>query len=200
MKYTRTAEHQRKITEARRGKELKPAIERFMSHVKVTPGGCWKWIGATKPGGYGIFVIKKYGIQKTYNAHRWSYEYHKGKIPEGLTIDHLCRVRNCVNPDHLEAVTMRENLMRGNGYTAKNARKTHCPRGHLLVPVPESRATKNRTTRRHCPKCDILKALEWRKANPDRYLEIEKRRSLRRNVKARTESGTEQNDTPSARV
>ncbi len=65
-------------------------------------------------------------------AHRWIYQYMVGEIPEGWTIDHLCRNTSCVNPDHLEAVTHKENVLRGFGPTALNARKTHCKNGHLL--------------------------------------------------------------------
>ena len=65
-------------------------------------------------------------------AHRVAYEIIKGKIPDGLDLDHLCRNKVCVNPDHLEAVTRRENLMRGNTIIAKEVKQTHCKRGHPL--------------------------------------------------------------------
>jgi hypothetical protein len=69
---------------------------------------------------------------KVHLAHRFSYELCNDKIPKGLTIDHLCRVTFCVNPNHLEAVTMRTNTLRGISPVASNAKKTHCKKGHTL--------------------------------------------------------------------
>lgn len=89
-------------------------------------GPCWVWTGAISSEGYGR-------CGSAY-AHRWSYEVFVGPIPEGLQIDHLCRVRKCVNPAHLEPVTQRENLLRGDGAGARFARRTHCSRGHALTP------------------------------------------------------------------
>lgn len=82
---------------------------RFMSHVKKTKT-CWNWLGAQKGKGYGKFHMK--GTVSGVSAHRFSYEYHKKKIEPGLQIDHLCRNKLCVNPDHLEEVTNRENQLR----------------------------------------------------------------------------------------
>lgn len=79
---------------------------------------CWLWISYVGKNGYGYF-----GRQL---AHRVSYETHKGPIPIGLDLDHLCRVRRCINPDHLEPVTRRENARRG----IKGVLTTHCPQGH----------------------------------------------------------------------
>jgi hypothetical protein len=90
---------------------------------------CWIWKPAAGAGGYGQFTSKG----KTYLAHRLSYTLAKGRIPEGLTIDHLCRVRNCVNPTHLEAVTLAENLRRARAWAhgaAFQRSKSHCPAGH----------------------------------------------------------------------
>lgn len=107
----------------------RPAIQRFEEKYIPEPNsGCWLWTGTVTYNGYGIFEVNG----KKIRAHRFSYELHKGPIPDGLTIDHLCRVRCCVNPDHLEAVTMRENTLRGYGISAQNARKTHCIYGHPL--------------------------------------------------------------------
>lgn len=86
-----------------------PAAERFFSKVDKTPT-CWLWIAGTTRGGYGIFGTED--TRKTTTAHRWSYEHHIAPILTGLVIDHLCNVRNCVRPDHLEVVTYAENNRR----------------------------------------------------------------------------------------
>lgn len=102
-------------------------IENFWSKVEKTDY-CWNWIGTKNPDGYGLFRVDKVKV----GAHRFSYELHKGKIPEGKQIDHLCRNRACVNPDHLEAVLPIINYLRGVSPWAQNARKTHCKHGHEL--------------------------------------------------------------------
>jgi len=102
---------------------------RFWSKVEKTDY-CWNWRGHKNAYGYGDFKINEKHLQ----AHRFSYELIKGKIPEGLQLDHLCRNRSCVNPDHLEAVTSKVNLLRGKGLTSQNARKTHCIHGHEFTP------------------------------------------------------------------
>lgn len=149
--HIRTKEHSQKISKALMGRETKPAIERFMDKVEKTADGCWDWKGSIAPGGYGKFTVEKNLVRKCFNAHRWAYEYFIGKIPAGLTLDHLCRNRKCVNPSHLEPVTIRENLLRGKGASAVNARKTHCPKGHPLVhsPFPSHQVGQ----RRYCPVC-----------------------------------------------
>lgn len=92
---------------------------------------CWVWDGAVTKDGYGktFIMIGKY--QKNILAHRLSYQVFVGDIPEGLTLDHLCRVKSCINPDHLQPVTMAENLLRAKTIpTTINANKTHCKNGH----------------------------------------------------------------------
>ena len=89
--------------------------------------GCWLW---TRAGGEGYGRISSKG--KLWLAHRLAYELLRGPIPPGLEIDHLCRTRSCVNPEHMDIVTKGENVLRGRGITARNVHKTHCPEGHEL--------------------------------------------------------------------
>lgn len=103
-------------------------IDKFWKRVDKKDSGCWEWTGKICYYGYGIFYQSP--PDKRLRAHRYSYELHKGPINKGLHIDHLCRNRKCVNPNHLEAVTRKENILRGNAPSALNARKTHCLRGH----------------------------------------------------------------------
>lgn len=98
-------------------------------YIPEPNSGCWLWLGRLDHNGYGQF---SHG-QRRSQAHRWSYERLVGPIPDGLQIDHLCRVRSCVNPVHLEPVTQRENIIRGIGTSAVNARKTTCPKGHSFT-------------------------------------------------------------------
>lgn len=99
------------------------------SYIADPETGCWQWCGGVTPEGYGMYWREG----RNWHVHRAHYERVHGPIPEGLTIDHLCRNPRCCNPAHLEAVTLRENLLRGNGAAARNARKTHCIRGHPLT-------------------------------------------------------------------
>lgn len=89
--------------------------------------GCWVWYGPLDRDGYGRCYIKHPRQQR---AHRTVWTLLIGPIPEGLMMDHLCRNRRCVNPEHLEIVTPRVNVLRGDTVTSRNLRKTHCPQGH----------------------------------------------------------------------
>jgi hypothetical protein len=102
--------------------------ERFQSKISVSPSGCHLWTGATNGDGYGRFHLD--GVNR--KAHQVAYEMAKGPIPPGMMLDHLCRVRNCCNPEHLEAVTARTNVLRGTAPSAGHATKTHCKHGHLI--------------------------------------------------------------------
>jgi hypothetical protein len=99
--------------------------ERFWAKVRPT-GFCWEWIAGTDHGGYGRFRHE----QRTAMAHRVAYGFLVGPIEDGLHVDHLCRNRKCVNPDHMDLVTNEENIRRGFGPNHFHSLKTHCPEGH----------------------------------------------------------------------
>ena len=121
-----SAEHQAALAERAR----RWAVESFWARVdRSSPYGCWPWLGRLYPAGYGECHLFGEGY-----AHRIAYILTRGPIPKGLQIDHLCRNRACANPEHLEAVTQRENILRGTGASARNAVKTHCIRGHEFTP------------------------------------------------------------------
>lgn len=131
------------------------AAARFWPKVRKTDG-CWLWGASKYPKGYGMFRFAGRPMQ----AHRFAYELVVGPIPDGLQIDHLCRVRHCVNPSHLEAVSNRENTLRGVGATAVNAAKTHCERGHEFTPENTRRKASSPATpygARQCRECDRLR-------------------------------------------
>lgn len=118
---------------------------------------CWLWIGAKNPNGYGQFWWNgRLGL-----AHRYAYELLVGPFPDGLEPDHLCRVRGCVRPDHLEPVTHQENSLRGDSPPARQARQTHCKNGHAFT-LENTRLQINRAGRakRHCRTC----AKAWKQA------------------------------------
>lgn len=89
-------------------------------------GSCWIWTAGLTHAGYGNARIRR----RSFLAHGIAYRACVGPVPEGLELDHLCRVKACVNPTHLEPVTHWENTMRGVGVGPRNAAKTHCPKGH----------------------------------------------------------------------
>ena len=131
------------------------AKTKLYAYFKVLPTDCWEWQAkVNKRTGYGQLGVN----YKTLLAHRVSYEIHKGKIPGGLTIDHLCKNRICINPFHLEAVTLRENILRGNSLSAINARKIYCIRRH---PLRGSNLYLTPDKRRQCKICNKLRAKEY---------------------------------------
>lgn len=100
---------------------------RFMAKIQAADNGCWLWRGGTRAG-YGVFWLDGELVK----AHRYSYEHSYEPIPEGYEVDHLCRTPLCVNPLHLDAVTHRENILRGDTIMAAKAKQTHCIHGHLF--------------------------------------------------------------------
>lgn len=129
----------------------KPLAERFWEKIRKTGpvpqdrpdlGPCWTWTGCIDNDGYGNIGIDGSGRP----AHRIAYEFLRGPIPTGLTLDHLCRNRACPNPFHCEAVTLDENKRRGMSPCAMHARQTHCKRGHEFD-------TKNTVPEKHGRRC-----------------------------------------------
>lgn len=141
-------------------------------------GNCWIWTGATLKGGYGVYSGT--------TAHRFSYQIVNGKIEnKKMHVDHLCRVRNCVNPEHLELVTAKENYIRGFGWSGINHRKTHCPKGHLL-------SEENNAETKYGRKCRICnlsrvktkgKQKYWENIEEGRRISREKSRRRRERIK-----------------
>ena len=141
-----------------------PVQERFWAKVDkngpstATLGQCWLWTASTDSKGYGCFN----NGMKMVRAHQFSFIQTKGIIAEGLELDHLCRRRNCVNPDHLESITHRENVLRSRGPSALNAQKTSCPKGHAYD-LLNTLSHKNGAIRR-CRRCEQNRrnAAYWR--------------------------------------
>lgn len=133
-------------------------MDRFWSKVdKSGPGGCWLWTGGVGSSGYGNFG------KPTKLAHRVSYELEIGPIPEGMQLDHLCRVRTCVNPAHLEPVTARVNGERSENFAGVNARKEMCANGHPFDEANTAyRKRRDGRVRRACRACDRKKVATYR--------------------------------------
>jgi len=146
---------------SKRGRPMVATREFLAARYTVDSSGCWLWTGTVNPvTGYSQAGKRGYG-------HRMSYVEFVGPIPDGMTIDHLCRVRSCVNPDHLEAVSLRENILRSSNAAATNARKKHCAYGHPLDQLDSN-------GRRRCGPC--VKA-RWR-LNADKLRRGEPRGSI----------------------
>lgn len=125
--------------------------DRFHRKYQPDHTGCWLWTGSTFTGtGYGIFNVKMAdGVWRPTVAHRVSYRLAKGEIPDGYQIDHLCRVRHCVNPDHLEAVTPWANVMRSAAPIFAQTGRCYCPKGHPY----DAANTRVRRGKRECIAC-----------------------------------------------
>jgi len=129
-------------------------------HVNLVTG-CWEWTGSLNEYGYGRWYAKGTSLR----AHRQAFIALRGPIEDDLVIDHLCRVRHCINPWHMEPVTRGENVLRGDGITARNTRATHCPHGHAYS---ESNTYMHRGFRK-CRECMRIKNRESWKKDPAAY-------------------------------
>ena len=128
-------------------------MDKFWSRVSKTET-CWLWMGAKLPVGYGRFSGAEY-------SHRKAWELLRGPIPAGLTVDHLCKVKSCCNPDHMEIVSRGENAIRGGGIAASariRLAKTHCIYGHEYT--PENTGTKPNGSRQ-CLTCRRAMVVKW---------------------------------------
>ena len=121
---------------------------------------CWLWTGSHTAEGYSLLSVANgdthHGQTKRVYAHRFAFELLRGPITPGLTLDHLCRNTGCVNPQHLEEVPIRVNILRGNSPSAKAARRTVCPRGHEYT-------HRSPDGHRRCRDCERLRADAIRK-------------------------------------
>lgn len=131
----------------------------------INTDDCWLFAGYKNELGYGqIFTYFDRKMSYQY-AHRVSYETFVGPIPDGLVIDHLCRFRHCINPEHLEPVTARVNTLRGEG-VLMNKRKTHCPKGH---PYTDYNTIFNSRGWRVCRQCDLDRHARYYRANKHKW-------------------------------
>lgn len=121
--------------------------ERFWSKVDKS-GDCWEWTAYRAKNGYGMISVR---TGHPALAHRVAWQLERGDIPAGMQLDHLCRNRGCVNPDHLEVVSNKTNTLRGIGPTAVNAKKSVCKRGHSLDDAYVCKGL------RYCRTCALLK-------------------------------------------
>jgi hypothetical protein len=135
------------------------AWARVESRLVYTESGCWEWTGAIV-NGYGQAKIG----HRLRGVHRFSYEHHVGPVPAGLEIDHLCKNKRCCNPAHLEAVTHRENVLRGESPSAKYARATHCKHGHEWTPENTGRDGSSR----RCLTCKRKRQIEYKRRRKER--------------------------------
>lgn len=159
----------------------KSDIERFNNGFRLNEDGCWIWQKRLGKSGYGYFNYSSTAKLRVMLAHRISYVIYYGAIKKGLVIDHICRVKSCVNPNHLRMVTVKENIHAGIGLASINLRKTHCKNGHEF--------TKENTIVNHlkdgrkirgCRKCSYA-------YSPTRYREKNKKEYLNKYRKANIE-------------
>jgi hypothetical protein len=169
----------------------KKDLQRFHgSYIVALASKCWLWTGTRTPQGYGKFCHGPAKDRTQWLAHRLSWTLANGEIPEGMVLDHLCRNPACVNPDHLEPVTIGENVLRGEGIAAQHKRKTHCKRGHALTEDNLYPAKRGRV----CKECHRMRqrnynvtAKDKQKAYMREYYKANRRKLIDANLRRRRE-------------
>lgn len=147
-------------TLAKVGRPAKPVIERMWALITVRASGCWDYAADSRKGkSYRQVALREDGRAVLKYAHRVMYEHMVGAIPEGSQLDHLCRNRMCVNPDHLEPVTPRENTRRAVALI------TECPNGHPYNEANTAYSYAGDVRRRYCRECKRIKGLARYHAN-----------------------------------
>jgi hypothetical protein len=130
----------------------------FSERVVFAEGQCWEWTGFIDQGGYGQIPV----AADDRKAHRFAYTTLVGPIPEGMTLDHLCKCRHCVNPVHLEVVTRAENTLRSTSPFVLNKAKTHCLNGH---PLTGANLITKKDGRRNCLQCRRDYDRQWKRSH-----------------------------------
>lgn len=148
-------------------------VQRFVDSIIVVDDGCWLWTKHLDRDGYGQFYLghrmeNDRRIKLRTPAPRAAYEHWNGLLPSGYVPDHLCRHPVCVNPDHLEGVTNRINILRGVGAPAINARRTHCKHGHEL----SGDNLRMEGSKRACKECKRRRTREWMRAQGKEYARV----------------------------
>lgn len=149
-----------------------PEADRFWAKVnknsgvigaKPELGECWIWTASKTPKGYGEFWLAE--AKRLGAAHRWSWQQQHGSVPDGLELDHLCRVRACVRPEHLDPVTPAINNQRGMNCALRppNEPREKCANGHEMTPENSMRRTDREREQYYCRKCTAARQLRWKK-------------------------------------
>jgi hypothetical protein len=150
--------------------------QRVRAHIGTD--GCWTWPGRLDKNGYAAANVGNNGRVTRVRVHRFAYELLTGPIPDGKQIDHLCRNKACFNPAHLDVVTPRENVMRSDNACARNARKTHCQRGHPYTPDNTYIVTLRTGSRERL--CKACCAERHRRRKATGWKQVERRKGRRR--------------------
>jgi hypothetical protein len=144
---------------------ISPLEFRFWSYVELGPNGCWLWTGTIIPSGYGILrqlPRRRDQPQIRWLAHRFAWEVLRGRLPRGMDVHHLCSVKRCVNPDHLEPLSKADHIRTWN----HEGSKTHCPQGHPYDLLNTRWSEQGERVCRVCRICARKRHYDWRDRQP----------------------------------